>query len=354
MSTNPTYRVAAVQAAPIFLDLEATVTKTIALIESAAGNGAKLIAFPETWIPGYPWFIWLDSPLWGMQFLKQYHNNSLVLDSQHYQRIEQAAADNHIMVVLGFSEKDKGSLYISQSIIDQTGKTLLARRKLKPTHVERTIFGEGDGSGLNVIETSLGKVGALNCWEHIQPLSKYAMFAQDEQIHIGSWPSFSIYKGRVHGLSGEMNTAVSSVYALEGQCFFIGACALVSPEMIDMLCQTETHKSLLEIGGGYACIYGPDGKQLAKPLSPNEEGLLYADIDLNEITLAKSVADPAGHYSRPDVTCLLLDKTRRLPAIIKETEWCDSEVCIEKETLNKQSEEKPDDININTNQKQIK
>ncbi|PHM39145.1 aliphatic nitrilase [Xenorhabdus mauleonii] len=224
------------------------------------------------------------------------------------------------MVVLGFSEKNNSSLYISQSIIDPTGKTLLTRRKLKPTHVERTIFGEGDGSSLNVIETSLGKVGALNCWEHLQPLSKYAMFAQNEQIHIGSWPSFSIYKGHVHALSGEMNTAVSNVYALEGQCFVIGACGLVSQEMIDMMCQTEMHRTLLETGGGYACIYGPEGKQLAKPLPPNEEGLLYANIDLSDITLAKSVADPAGHYSRPDVTCLLLDKTRRLPMLIKETE----------------------------------
>ncbi|MDX7989307.1 carbon-nitrogen hydrolase family protein [Xenorhabdus sp. 12] len=315
-----TFRVAAVQAAPIFLDLEATLEKTISLIESAADHGAKLIAFPETWIPGYPWFIWLDSPLWGMQFLKQYHDNSLVINSEQYKRIEQAAADNNIMVVLGFSEKNNSSLYISQSIIDPTGKTLLTRRKLKPTHVERTIFGEGDGSSLNVIETSLGKVGALNCWEHLQPLSKYAMFAQNEQIHIGSWPSFSIYKGHVHALSGEMNTAVSNVYALEGQCFVIGACGLVSQEMIDMMCQTEMHRTLLETGGGYACIYGPDGKQLAKPLPPNEEGLLYANIDLSDITLAKSVADPAGHYSRPDVTCLLLDKTRRLPMLIKETE----------------------------------
>ncbi|WP_319925205.1 nitrilase-related carbon-nitrogen hydrolase [Xenorhabdus littoralis] len=155
MSITTTYRIAAVQAAPVFLNLEATIEKTISLIESAANHGAKLIAFPETWIPGYPWFIFLDSPLWGMQFLKQYHSNSLVIDSQQYQRIEQAAADNNIVVVLGFSEKDNGSLYISQSIIDPTGKTLLTRRKLKPTHAERMIFGEGDGSSLNVIETSL-------------------------------------------------------------------------------------------------------------------------------------------------------------------------------------------------------
>ncbi|MDX7992054.1 carbon-nitrogen hydrolase family protein [Xenorhabdus littoralis] len=318
MSITTTYRIAAVQAAPVFLNLEATIEKTISLIESAANHGAKLIAFPETWIPGYPWFIFLDSPLWGMQFLKQYHSNSLVIDSQQYQRIEQAAADNNIVVVLGFSEKDNGSLYISQSIIDPTGKTLLTRRKLKPTHAERMIFGEGDGSSLNVIETSLGKIGALNCWEHIQPLFKYAMFAQNEQVHIGSWPSFSIYKGRFHALSGEMNIAVSNVYALEGQCFFIGACGVVSQEIIDIVCQTETHRSLLETGGGYACIYGPNGKQLAKPLPPDEEGLLYADIDLSDITLAKAVADPVGHYSRSDITCLLLDKTRRLPMITSE------------------------------------
>ncbi|PHM54356.1 carbon-nitrogen hydrolase family protein [Xenorhabdus sp. KK7.4] len=318
MSINTTFRVAAVQAAPIFLDLEATLAKTISLIELAASHGAKLIAFPETWIPGYPWFIWLDSPLWSMKFIQKYHHNSLTINNQQYKRIEKAAADNNIMVILGFSEKDHGSLYISQAIIDQTGQTLLTRRKLKPTHVERTIFGEGDGSSLDVVETALGKVGALSCWEHLQPLSKYAMFAQNEQIHVGSWPSFSMNNESSHAFSGEMHTAISQVYSLEGQCFFIGSCALVSQEMVDMMCQTEAHRALLATGGGYACIYGPDGKQLAKPLPSNEEGILYADINLDDIILTKAIADPVGHYSRPDVTRLLLNKTKRQPMVIAE------------------------------------
>ncbi|PRH21592.1 amidohydrolase [Burkholderia multivorans] len=306
---HPRYVVAAVQAAPVFLDLEATVTKTIELIEEAARNGATLIAFPETWIPGYPLFSWLGSPAWSLQFFQRYHDNSLVINSEQYRLIEQAAARNKIMVVLGFSERDAGSLYISQSIINSEGITISTRRKLKPTHVERTVFGEGDGSDLSVHETELGRVGALCCWEHLQPLTRYAMFAQNEQVHIGAWPSFSLYAGAAYTLGPEVNTAVSQIYAVEGQCFVVAPSAVVSEQMIELLCSTPEHHALLQAGGGHTRIFGPDGRSLAEPIPENVEGILYAEIDLSVISLAKAAADPAGHYSRPDVTRLLLDPT---------------------------------------------
>jgi nitrilase len=182
---HPRFRAAAVQAAPVFLDLDASIDKAIALIAQAAKEGAQLIAFPETWLPGYPFFIWLDSPAWGMQFIQRYHDNSLVYGSAQADRIAQAAKDHHIMVVMGHSEKHNGSLYIAQWIIGADGETIAMRRKLKPTHVERTVFGEGDGSDLGVFDTPLGRVGALCCWEHVQPLSKYAMYAQNEQVRHG-------------------------------------------------------------------------------------------------------------------------------------------------------------------------
>ncbi len=308
MSQN-IFKVAAVQAAPAFLDLAQGVEKTIALIKEAAEAGAKLIAFPECWLPGYPFWAWLDSPAWGMQFVGRHFENCMTADGPEAQRIAAAAAANDIWVDLGYSERCGGSLYIAQLLIDGTGQVVQARRKLKATHVERTIFGEGDGSDIRVVETELGRIGSLCCWEHLNPLTKYAMYAQDEQIHVGAWPSFSLYTGKAFALGPELNSAVSQVYAAEGQCFVVAPCAVVSPEMVEMLCDTETKRDLLRVGGGHAMIYGPDGAPIAAPLAPTAEGLVYADIDLSMIAYAKAAADPTGHYARPDVARLLFNPT---------------------------------------------
>ena len=310
---HPQFKAAAVQAAPEFLDLGGTVEKGIGLIKDAAKNGAKLIAFPETWIPGYPWWIWLGSPAWGMQFVQRYHDNSLVVGSQEYQSIADAARDYGITVVMGYSEKSGGSLYMGQALIDTHGQTISNRRKLKPTHVERTVFGESDGSHIAVYDTDLGRVGALCCWEHLQPLTKYAMYSQHEQVHIASWPSFSLYRGMAYALGPQLNMAASQMYAAEGQCFVLAATGTVSPAMIEMLCDTPDKHELIKPGGGFAMIFAPDGTPMAEPLPEDEEGLVYADIDLGMISLAKSAADPVGHYSRPDVTRLLFNSAPRPP-----------------------------------------
>jgi aliphatic nitrilase len=306
---HPRFRAAAVQAAPEFLDLDAGIDKAVALIAEAAENGAKLVGFPETWLPGYPWFIWLDSPAWGLQFFPRYHDNSLVYGSAEADRLAAAAREHDITVVMGLSERQAGSLYIAQWIIGPDGGTIARRRKLKPTHVERTVFGEGDGSDLSVYPTPLGRLGGLCCWEHLQPLSKYAMYAQDEQVHVAAWPSFSLYRGGAYALGPEVNTAASRIYAVEGQCFVLAPCATVSPEMVELLCTDDTKRALLGAGGGFAGIYAPDGQLLTEPLPEDAEGLVYADLDLGLISLAKAAADPAGHYARPDVTRLLLNKT---------------------------------------------
>lgn len=308
--SHPKYRVAAVQSAPVYLDLDASIDKAIVLIAEAAQNGAKLIAFGENWLPGYPWFIWLDSPAWSMQFIQRYHDNSLVYGSPQAERLAQAAKKHSIMVAVGLSEKRGGSLYMGQWLIDAQGETVGQRRKLKPTHVERTVFGEGDGTDLTVWPTELGRIGAMCCWEHLQPLSKYALYAQDEQVHIAAWPSFSVYRGAANVLGPEVNNSITRVYAVEGQCFVVAPCSVVSQEMIELLCGDDPVKrQLLLAGGGFTTIFGPDGRLLHEPLAENAEGLVYADIDLGVISLAKAVADPAGHYSRPDVTRLLLDRT---------------------------------------------
>jgi nitrilase len=144
----------------------------------------------------------------------------------------------------------------------------------------------------------------------LQPLSKYAMYAQNEQVHIAAWPSFSLYRGGAYALGAEVNNAASRIYAVEGQCFVLAPCATVSKEMVAMLCGDDPmKKQLLLQGGGFTAIYAPDGQLMNTPLPEDQEGIVYADIDLGMISLAKAAADPAGHYSRPDVTSLLLDKT---------------------------------------------
>ena len=307
--THPRFVAAAVQAAPAFLDLPGSVAKTVRLIDEAAAHGAQLIAFPEAWIPGYPWWIWLDSPAWGMQFVQRYHDNSMVAESREMDEIREAARHHRMFVVLGTSEKDHGSLYLGQSLIAADGTVLAHRRKLKPTHVERTVFGDGYGADLAVHETALGRLGALCCWEHLQPLTKYAMYSMHEQVHVASWPGFSLYTGKAFALGPELNAAVSQVYAAEGQAYVIAATAVVSEAMQELLCDTPAKRDLLRIGGGRSMIYAPDGRPLCEFLAPEAEGIVYAELDLGAIALAKAAADPVGHYSRRDVTRLLLNRS---------------------------------------------
>lgn len=310
------FRAAAVQAEPVWNDLAGGVEKTIALAKEARENGADIIAFPEVWIPGYPWFVWLDSVAWQSQFVLPYALNSLELDSPEFTQIERAAKDLGIAIALGYSERDRGSLYIAQAFIDNDGVTKSTRRKLKPTHVERTQFGDGDGSDIQVVHSNdFGRVGSLSCWEHLQPLTKYAMYSQGEQLHVAAWPSFSIFEGAVFALGPEVNVGAARQYAVEGQTFVLSPCGIVGPAGQALVADTEMKKQLLGIGGGHARIFGPDGRDLAEPLAPTEEGILYADIDYAGILAAKNAADPVGHYSRPDVFQLHFDSARKAKVI---------------------------------------
>jgi nitrilase len=294
------FKVAAVQAAPAFLDLHRGVARTIELIGQAAAADARLVAFPECWLPGYPWWIWLDSTAANLGYIVPYAANALVDGSAELARICAAARAAGVFVSLGAAERDHGSLYIAQFLIGPDGQVLQKRRKLKPTHMERTVFGEGDGGGIRCIDTALGRIGQLNCWEHLQPLVKYAMYADHEQIHVAAWPSFSCYPA-AYALGPEVNTGASRQYAVEGQCLVIAPCGVVSPAMLDRLVHNETQAALLLAGGGHARIFGPDGRALAEPLDPAAEGLLIAEFDPASIALAKAFADPVGHYARPDV-----------------------------------------------------
>lgn len=301
-------RVAAVQAEPVWMNLDATVDKTIDLIGKAASDGVNVIAFPETWIPGYPVFLWTVPIPETMPYVGRFHENSMSVDSPQMMRIREAARDNNIMVIIGFSEKAYGTLYMAQAIIGTSGQVLLHRRKLKPTHVERTLFGEGDGSDIKVVDSEFGRVGALNCWEHFQPLTKYAMYAQNEQIHVSGWPCFGVLD-MVPALSHDANVfGGSKVYALEGSTFVLAATQIMSDEGIKNFALADgSIPPVYNGGGGYATIFGPDSSVLSTPLAPDVEGFVTADIDLGMISVAKNAADPSGHYSRPDVTQLVFN-----------------------------------------------
>ena len=314
---------AIVQAAPAFLDLDASVAQCERLVHEAARQGASLIAFPETFIPGYPWWIWQCAPaeIFGRDLIRRYFANSLDYAGQHAARLAEAARSAGITAVLGLAERDGGSLYIGQWVIGPDGNTLLRRRKLKPTHAERTVFGEGDGSDLQVVDSSVGRLGALCCWEHLQPLSKFAMYAQHEQIHVAAWPSLGSGAGRaLYSLGYEVNNAASQIYAAEGGCFVLAPCATISPQMVDIVCGDDPRaRARFLAGGGRAMAYAPDGRPLTEPRDPHWEGLIYVDLDLTLIATAKSALDPVGHYARPDATQLLLHRQQRQVVVTTES-----------------------------------
>ena len=320
MTVHAAFKAAVIQAAPVFMNLQGSIEKAVRLIDEASAAGAKLIAFPECWVPGYPWWLWLGPPAWGLQFVPAYHANSMRNDGPEMAALQAAAARGGINVLMGYTEIDGGSLYMAQALIGDAGQLLYARRKLKPTHVERSLFGEGDGSDFQVVDTTVGRVGSLCCWEHLQPLSKYAMYSMHEQVHVASWPSFTIYRGAAYALGHQVNLAASQTYAVEGGCYVLAATAITGKDTFDMLCDTPEKRHLLnpetgQAGGGFSMIFGPDGRPLCEHLPEDQEGILYAEISLPMIAVAKAAADPVGHYSRPDVVRLMVDRSRRRPVV---------------------------------------
>lgn len=308
---------AAVQAEPVWLDVDGCVDKAVALITTAAEQGASLVAFPEVWIPGYPAWIWVGSPLWGIQFVPRYHENSVVVGDRSFERLRQAAADNSIAVVMGASERSAGSLYMAQFLFDAAGEVVGTRRKLKPTGAERALFGEGDGSDLLVREVrGVGRLGALNCWEHLQPLTKFALYGMHEQVHVAAWPNLADPQA-YYALSHEANLRVSQVYAMEGGCYVLAATTMLGSPGLALFAQgdDERARGLCGGSGGYAEVFAPDGRPIGRRLPPEQEGLVFADLDLGLLPLARSLQDPTGHYQRGDVTQLWVNTQPRRPVV---------------------------------------
>ncbi|KIX07209.1 uncharacterized protein Z518_01862 [Rhinocladiella mackenziei CBS 650.93] len=312
-STAPpsTLRIAAAQYEPEWLDLQASVKKTCSIITEAAKKGVKVLAFSEAFIPGYPAWIW-HRPVDPVLSTK-YIQNSLTVDSEEMRTIQDCAAKNGVVVVLGFSENDDNSVYVAQAIIDTDGKLLIKRRKLKPTHMERTIFGDASGNSLiNVASTRVGKrVGSLACWEHCQPLLKYHTATQREDIHGAGWPPLAPHTGpELWSMSMEGCLNLSRTYAIETQTFVLHATTVIGHKGIEAM-GTGQATLMNTPGGGYSAVIGPDGRMLSEPLDPKSEGLVVADVDTSMALMARSFLDICGHYSRPDLLWLGCDTRER-------------------------------------------
>jgi nitrilase len=305
MSKLPMVRAAAVQAEPVILDLDATVAKACDLIREAAQNGAKLVVFPEMFIPTY-----IDGSVWGRglamfgskratsAFLRLWENSVEIGDAST-ERLRQAARENGVTVAMGLNEKTNGSrtLYNTILYIAEDGAILGKHRKLVPTHHERMVHGFGDGSTLKVFETAAGRIGGLICWENWMPLARYALYAQGEQIHLA--PT---------AFDEEMGVVNARNTAFEGGVFVVSVSIVL--RKANYPADFEFDEELAAAGeftnAGGSCIVAPDGRLLAGPLW-KQEGILYADLDLNETLGAGQLLDTVGHYARPEVLGLRFD-----------------------------------------------
>jgi nitrilase len=256
----------------------------------------------------------------------QYTANSLALDSPEMDQIKSAALANSIAVVLGFSERTpSGSVYIAQAILSLKGELLMSRRKLKPTHMERTIFGDGSGGDLsNVVDIDFGpphgvvKVGCLACWEHTQPLLKFHTISQGETIHVAMWPPIAPSTGvddpGLWSMSAEGCLNLAQTYAIESAAYVLHTTAVCNAESIERM-RTAEGIVCREPGGGHSCVIGPDGRRLTSPLGDEgkgvEEGIVYADLELGRTLATKGFLDVVGHYSRPDLLWLGVDRRQK-------------------------------------------
>lgn len=301
-------RVAAVQISPVLFSREGTTEKVLTAIATAAQAGAQLVVFPETLIPYYPYFAFVQPPvLMGKEHLRLYAE-AVEVPSPVTDAVSQAAKAHSMVVVLGVNERDRGSLYNTQLIFDADGTLLLKRRKITPTYHERMVWGQGDGSGLKVVESAVGNLGVLACWEHYNPLARYALMAGHEQIHCAQFPGSMV--GQI--FADQIEVTIRH-HALESGCFVVNATGWLSPEQVAQITPDETLQKVLS-GGCNTAIIGPEGNHLCPPITDGE-GMAIADLDFALITKRKRMMDAVGHYARPDL--LQLQVNRKVQTVME-------------------------------------
>ena len=309
---NGSVRVALIQARPVYYDLDACVAKAVALIAEAAGKGAQLAAFGETFLPGYP--AWLDYAVdyarWDHPPTKQIYArlvaNSLAVASPQMRQLRDCAARHGIVLVIGFNEKagpgrGNRSLYNSVVIIDADGAIANHHRKLRPTYTEQLVWAQGDGAGLNAVATAAGRVGALVCWEHWMPHARQALHISDETIHAALWPAVK-----------ESHLIASRHYAFEGRTFVLAVGNIMPaadfPLELSLPSDLRDDPAALLLNGGSAII-APNGEYLVEPVY-GKETILYADLDLSRIAQEQMTLDVTGGYARDDIFKFAVNRQR--------------------------------------------
>ncbi|TJZ90906.1 Nit6803 family nitriliase [Paracoccus gahaiensis] len=299
-AARSTVRAAAVQIAPDLTSRAGTVERVLNAISEACDKGAELIVFPETFVPYYPYFSFVLPPVQqGAEHLRLYEE-AVIVPSPETRAVADAARKRGAVIVLGVTERDHGSLYNTQLIFDADGSLALKRRKITPTYHERMIWGQGDGAGLKVVDTAVGRMGALACWEHYNPLARYALMAQHEEIHVSHFPG-----SLVGPIFGEQIEVTMRHHALESGCFVVNATGWLTEDQIASIHPDPALQRGLR-DGCMTCIITPEGRHVVPPLTEGE-GILIADLDMRLITKRKRMMDSVGHYARPELLRLIHD-----------------------------------------------
>ncbi len=298
-TTRNKVRAAAAQIAPDLESETGTLARVLETIRDAARRGVELIVFPETFLPYYPYFSFVQPPVQQGPAHLLLMERAPTVPGPTTEQVAAAAREAGLVVVLGINERDHGSLYNTQLVFDADGELLLKRRKITPTYHERMVWGQGDGAGLRTVATRVGRVGALACWEHYNPLARYALMAEHEEIHCAQFPG-----SLVGSIFAEQMGVTIRHHALESGCFVVNATGWLHDEQIRSITPDEKLQGALR-GGCHAAIVSPEGKYLAEPLTEGE-GLVIADLDMALIAKRKRMMDSVGHYARPELLSLAI------------------------------------------------
>ncbi|WP_240653105.1 carbon-nitrogen hydrolase family protein [Sphingomonas crocodyli] len=316
----PKSKVAAVQAAPIFLNPAATVDKACALIAEAASNGAKLVAFPEVFVAGYPYWNWLMTPIEGGAWFERLCRSAITVPGPEVDRLCAAAREHDCVVVIGINERDPRSvatIYNTNLIIGANGTLLGKHRKLVPTWAEKLSWAGGDGSSLKVYDTAVGPLGTLACGENTNTLARFALLSEGELVHVANYIALPVAPA-----SYDMAAAIrirATAHSFEGKLFTIVACSTVSEEIIEaMSAERPANRALLERkNSAFSGVIDPAGNVIGDPLI-DDEGIVYAEIDLSACIQPKQMHDIIGAYNRFDIFDLRVDRRARASASFRD------------------------------------
>lgn len=320
MSDLPTVKVAAVHAAPVFLDRTATVAKALSFIREASRHGAELIAFPESYIPAFPVWAALWAPIDNHEFFERFAAESIYIDGPEIASICAEAARCQVFVSMGFSERSHaslGCLWNSTVLIDDRGLIINHHRKLVPTFYEKLVWASGDGAGLHVADTRIGKIGGLICGENTNPLARYTLMAQGEQIHISCWPALWPTRRPVSGKNFDniaANRLRAGAHAFEAKAFGILCAGFMDDAMRTALIERDPQIAAVLDGSPRAAsmFVDPTGAPVGDVLS-DAEGIAYAQFDLSRCVEPKQFHDVVGYYNRFDVFSLSVSRQRQEP-----------------------------------------